>query len=282
MRSVSLGRHKFRRACLIPALLVPLFSLGLVPSASASPTCGQTVLHDLKLHADLDCSGFNGEGLIVGRGGITIDLNGFTLTGQGGSSGHVGIDNEGFNGVTVKNGTIKNYYYGVLFQYTSGSRILYIHMFADGSQDYYPIAFWYSQNGLIDHSIVNNGYYGIYLYENKNVNVTRSKSTGSEYGIYDYFSRSTLNHNKANAGYEGFYLYYPIKGYRVLNGHAHGNSDAGFYITENYPTNIQQATLIGNAASNNGNYGFYADVETLGHDNHAHDNPINCWHVHCP
>lgn len=274
-----------RKAIAISVLLLAGlfgFGIGIAPSASAS-LCGQTLTHNVTLHADLDCSGSNTSGLIVGANGLTINLNGFTLTGPGGAACYCfGIDDsDGYNGVTLRDGTIKNYNYDVRFEYTTGSRILNIHAIADGSQSYYPIAFWYSQKGLIAHSSGSNGYIGLYLYENKGVDVRRSAGTGSYFGIYDYYSLSTLNHDKAIGNKYGFYLEETSRGYRVLNSHAHDNSDTGFYVSDNYPSNLYQTTLIGNRASNNGSYGFYADSQSRGGPNHAHSNPTNCYHVRC-
>ena len=50
------------------------------PSVTADDLCGATIAEDLKLHHDLTCAG---AGLIVGADGITIDLNGHTITGLG-------------------------------------------------------------------------------------------------------------------------------------------------------------------------------------------------------
>jgi large repetitive protein len=67
------------------------------------------VTEDATLTADLlDCPG---DGLVVGAGGITIDLNGHTISGQiisGGDPDQVGIDNSGgHDDVTVRNGVVR-------------------------------------------------------------------------------------------------------------------------------------------------------------------------------
>ncbi|MBK9053060.1 MAG: right-handed parallel beta-helix repeat-containing protein [Chloroflexi bacterium] len=51
-----------------------------------------------------------GDGLIIGADGLTIDLGGYTLTGTGLGAG---ILNDGYNFVTVRNGTIQGFNYGV-------------------------------------------------------------------------------------------------------------------------------------------------------------------------
>jgi parallel beta-helix repeat protein len=77
--------------------------------ARAQVACGETVTASVKLTADLACTG---PGLVVGADKITIDLGGFTLSGDG-DPGDVGVDNQGFDSVTLKNGTITEFGEGV-------------------------------------------------------------------------------------------------------------------------------------------------------------------------
>jgi parallel beta-helix repeat protein len=78
--------------------------------AAAQVACGDTLVASVQLTADLDCPG---TGLLVGADKITIDLNGFTLAGDG-DVGDLGIDNGlGFDGVTIKNGTISDFDEGI-------------------------------------------------------------------------------------------------------------------------------------------------------------------------
>ena len=80
---------------------------------STSLSCGQVIKQSVKLTANLDCKT---DGLIVGADGITIDLNGFTLTGPGDKSSKVGVMFADNDGVTVQGpGTIENFQAGALF-----------------------------------------------------------------------------------------------------------------------------------------------------------------------
>ncbi|MDQ4067209.1 MAG: hypothetical protein M3114_06440, partial [Thermoproteota archaeon] len=59
--------------------------LGLQPNSGIA-SCGQVVTQDVTLTSDLNCD--SGDGLIVGASGITINLNGYSITGpQGGGGG---------------------------------------------------------------------------------------------------------------------------------------------------------------------------------------------------
>jgi parallel beta-helix repeat protein len=95
------------------SLALSLLLIGQPSPTSAAPTSGasfgDTLTADTKLTGDLSGSG---SGLIVGADGITIDLNGYSLTMTGGSGW--GIDNSGgYNNVTVTNGMIEGFNEGV-------------------------------------------------------------------------------------------------------------------------------------------------------------------------
>ena len=80
---------------------------------STSLSCGQVIKQSVKLTANLDCKT---DGIIVGADGITIDLNGFTLSGPGEKSSKVGIMFADNDGVTVQGpGTIQKFQAGALF-----------------------------------------------------------------------------------------------------------------------------------------------------------------------
>jgi parallel beta-helix repeat protein len=74
--------------------------LGLQPNSGIA-SCGQVVTQDVTLTSDLNCD--NGDGLIVGAPGITINLNGYSITGpQGGGEASGG---EAANPTTADSGS---------------------------------------------------------------------------------------------------------------------------------------------------------------------------------
>ncbi len=78
-------------------------------AAGANELCGQTVTESTTLGADQTCTG---DGLIIVGDGLTIDLGGFTLSGDG-DAGDVGIDVSGAPHVTIRNGTVRGFSIGV-------------------------------------------------------------------------------------------------------------------------------------------------------------------------
>jgi large repetitive protein len=89
---------------------------GEPPPPPAEPTpaavhCGQVVTQSVQVTNDL--LGCSGDGLLIGAPRIIVDLNGHTIDGVGLGAG---IRNDGFASVTVKNGTVQEFDYGVLLR----------------------------------------------------------------------------------------------------------------------------------------------------------------------
>lgn len=91
-----------RRFLFAPALLA---LCGLAQAQS----CGDTLLHDTTLAADLHCTTGGLDALVVGASGITLDLGGHVLSG---TLSH-GIDASGTTGVKVRNGTMRGFAIGI-------------------------------------------------------------------------------------------------------------------------------------------------------------------------
>ena len=92
-------------------------------SPSQNPTCGETITADTVLRADLhDCPG---DGLVIGADGITLDLRGHTIDGDGISGGDdVGVRDVGHDGVTIRHGRIQEFDHAVRLTGASHNRIL--------------------------------------------------------------------------------------------------------------------------------------------------------------
>ena len=91
-----------RRLALLATCILALFALASSASA-ATLTCGQTITKSITLDSDVSCPdvGSNEFAWRIGAPGITVDLNGHTVTSHG-----KGFANNGYNHVTVRNGTI--------------------------------------------------------------------------------------------------------------------------------------------------------------------------------
>lgn len=96
-----------------------LLAIGLVaaawlstaaPAARADPVaCGQVLRASTTVTNSL--AGCAGDGLVIGAGGITVDLGGHTIAGTGLG---VGIRNDGHDDVTIRNGAVLDFDHGVV------------------------------------------------------------------------------------------------------------------------------------------------------------------------
>jgi len=105
---------KLRKIGLASALALGLSGVGsivAVPAHAAVVTCGQTITQDTILDADVGpCS----VGIVIGADNITFDLNGHTIRGgTPAATGQPGILIERRTGVTVRNGTVREFGAGV-------------------------------------------------------------------------------------------------------------------------------------------------------------------------
>ena len=267
----------------LAALAVGVLTLAEADAAGANPRCGSTLTHSVKLTANMICR--ISDGLDVGRSGITVNLNGHTIRAPGGLSSHNGIYNDGYRRVTIENGTIQNFEYGIYEQATHGSKIL--NATVHGSYEA-GILYEYSRDSVIKRVGVFGTRQGIYLLGNFAVNVSDSVANHNLiYGLYDYDSAATVSRVTASSNDDyGFYVEYPVADttlgpYTIENSTASDNGYAGFYVYNNAPPHsAYQADLIGNRADDNADYGFYAEYWAKGRQNHAAGNSVsNCYRV---
>jgi hypothetical protein len=79
---------------------------------NASVSCGEVIKQSVKLTSNLDCKT---DGIIIGEDGITVDLNGHTISGPGVSTSKVGLmlsDQDDVN--IVGPGIVQNFQAGIL------------------------------------------------------------------------------------------------------------------------------------------------------------------------
>ncbi|PZF81772.1 right-handed parallel beta-helix repeat-containing protein [Jiangella anatolica] len=83
------------------------WTIGPAPVAAAV-SCGQTITQSTLVTNDL--TGCQGDGLIIGAAGITLDLGGHLLEGSGLGAG---VRNSGFDSVAIVNGSVTDFDFGV-------------------------------------------------------------------------------------------------------------------------------------------------------------------------
>ena len=280
----------------------------LPASASArSLSCGDVVARNVKLHADLDCTAGGTGGLFVGKAGITIDLNRHSITGAGGADGYEGIENDGYGGVTIKDGEIARFQDDVYLTNAAHTTIRNVALRNDDPGNYNGI---YSTYGTGNRFVANSfgrAKYGIYAASGAANTIAGNTFHRPAYAVYtqseshdqivgnrshgfsvttDAFNsygdyRTVYRDDRANGGYEGFYVQAPRD---VLIAHSTANSNgyAGVYIDGNSPTSGYVATVKHSTASHNAEYGMYAAYGIPSSHNVAVDNDYyNCYMVSC-
>ena len=84
-----------------------------------------TITEDYTLTSDME---FNDSGFIIEADNVTLDLNGHTVTGSFAPNPPIGptsfgISTSGHSGLTVKNGTVEGFTYGLYFENSDGNSI---------------------------------------------------------------------------------------------------------------------------------------------------------------
>lgn len=102
-------------------ITVALLGTGMVGTAWAHVSCGQTITQSTVL--DENVGPCPNNGIIIGANNITLDLNGFTVSGRTATGDGAGILLEGRTGVTIRNGQVTRFDGGVVIVGGSGNTV---------------------------------------------------------------------------------------------------------------------------------------------------------------
>ena len=101
-------------------------------AADKQPHCGETITTDTTLESDLvDCPN---NGIVIGADDITLDLNGHRIDGDGtkfadcpkNESCDVGLLSDGHDGVTLRDGSVREFAHGVFVFSARDNRVISI------------------------------------------------------------------------------------------------------------------------------------------------------------
>jgi parallel beta-helix repeat protein len=110
MRSSNRVPRRRRRSVFLTGLLAAASLAVLAPGAQADTVhCGEVITTSTTVANNL--SGCAGDGIVIGAGGITVDLGGHTIAGVGLGTG---VRNNGHADVTIRNGSVKQFDYGIV------------------------------------------------------------------------------------------------------------------------------------------------------------------------
>jgi parallel beta-helix repeat protein len=171
--------------------------------AAATLTCGTTITASVTLHADL--IGCPLAGLVVAADGITVDLHGHRIAGNGvDQSGtfDIGVAVQGYRGVTITGGTIRGFDAGVVLADSSGDRVT--HVDASDNNSYGIGLFTTTISRITAVSARRNHDFGIWVVDGTGNRLEQVTATDNEQGVSfentsgAVLTRSTMSHNSGN------------------------------------------------------------------------------------
>jgi len=164
-------RRSHSGALTVTALTVLAGLAMTTPALGATLSCGQTITADTTLENDIGpCPNF---GIIVGADGVTLNLNGHTVTGTPAAGDKAGVFLLNRTGVTVSNGTVTAFDIGVAIDGGSGNTVTGVsardNIGGTGGIGGDGIAILSSRNNrILDNQTINNApYSGIGLYSRR-------------------------------------------------------------------------------------------------------------------
>jgi parallel beta-helix repeat protein len=239
--------------------------------AQAAPGCGETVTSDTTLTQGI--TGCSGDGLVIGADGVDLDLAGHTIEGKGLG---VGVRNDGHDNVTVTNGTIAKFDYGVVLRPGAGENLVQGLTLRENEN----MALKLSDadgNGIRDNQLVGSKRNGLVLLNGSTSNDlagNRVDTTAVDaVRIVDSPNNDVESTTIATSGDEGL-VFRRSRGAALTDSTISGTSDAGvaiaasrsFTLTGNEIKQTSDAgvsltssngtTLVGNRLANTGDTGF--------------------------
>jgi len=268
------------------AVIAALSLLSLVPGTvmAAQPACGDVLMADTTLTADLDCSAIDSDGLRFGKDGIVLNLNGFTIWGSTGSDDNRGVYNAGgFNHTKVKNGTVRDFQIGYETEYGADNIVRNMHFIGEAGAAEEGVHDYYSAHTVVDNVEVDAYPTGVYFESSAGGVIMNSDVSGAD-DAYDMDGTTQIlltgNSAAPASGGTGFYednsggnryignsstggdfgFDMECGGYgRVIlrNNTVTGAGNVGILLSECYNAiNDLGSIVTGNTSNSNGVYGF--------------------------
>jgi parallel beta-helix repeat protein len=191
--------HAATAAALAVALIGTFAVVALVASSGAAaaakqPQCGDTIKKDTTLHKDLiNCAK---NAIVIGADGITLDLNGHLIDGDETSTKNTcdcAVVDEGHDGVTVKNGSVREFDGGVGVEHARHARVLGI---SASRNKFVGILFFHAIRGLVRNSSGNGSTFhdgdGIAMFDSRRIRVLDSTFKNNDHGILSGGSTNSL------------------------------------------------------------------------------------------
>jgi parallel beta-helix repeat protein len=185
-------------------------------------SCGDTITADTTLDSDLvDCPN---NGIVIGADDITLDLNGHTIDVNGALEDpcpenqfcDVGVLNDGHDGVTVRNGSVREFASGVLVGRARRNRVVDI---SASRNVFFGIVVFNSSRVLVRGSSSNNNIRpegdGMGLFASHDVRILNNTFRHNPLGLHVEDSSDTLIKGNEIAGSSGLGIFLQADGDQV-------------------------------------------------------------------
>jgi parallel beta-helix repeat protein len=202
---------------LVVLMTIATYLLTVPTPAHASVPCGTVVVADLTLTGDMVCPGT--DALILGADGVTIDLGGHQIVNTGGGVVS-GVKSLGFEGVTVRNGTITDFYRNIHLEDAHSAVLEDLRMSGGGGWGVYaidsddlnarnvrvsdvPDAGVLVQGGdgaVLQRISARRTGWGIFLIDSFASRVEQADLRGNHYGVYVYLGHGNVIANATIRG----------------------------------------------------------------------------------
>jgi parallel beta-helix repeat protein len=223
--------------------------------------CGATITGSVTLAANTDCSGTAATSITIGADGVTINLNGHTLTGNASNDC---IYSDGYNNVTVIGpGKLTGCTYGVYAEYGGNFTTKNLTVDTPGSEGvYYEYMTGSRVIGVTVKNAVSEGIDLEYGASNVVSGNTVSNSTGNPYQLYVYyenessFSNNVLSFSTQNSSASAYNIWSDEGMYNSYTGNTMTNGYYGLYLDcDDYGA----ATISNNTVTSPYEYGMYIE-----------------------
>lgn len=202
----------------------------------------------------------SGGGITVTADDVTLDLMGFTIDGGGTGVTSYGILLDGSNNAAIRNGTIKGFGWGGIYQGATSvryTRVMDITTINNGSLStgsYYSGIYLLGLHSHVERCTSgDNGGYGIYAYIGSRLINNTAYSNGGTYGIVGNAS-SILSGNTVYNHFGSSYAIYGSTSTKLTENSANYNHGTGGIYGG------AGAILSGNSARNNDGIGIYGST----------------------
>lgn len=254
----------------VAATLVTVLAWSSGAPRASHVNCGDLLIQDVKLDSDLtDCAG---SGLVIGADNITVDLNGHTVDGVGSGNG---IDNSGgYDRVTIKNGTVREFAVGVGLSGANDNRMSQLAVTDNGA----GIDLNDSDRNVIERSITSFSSSvfgaGIFLLNDSDQNLVSKNDVLNNplYGILvdDRSDNNVIEKNHVrNTQFGGGIVLDDANHNRVENNDVSGNGSLGGIVVSGSGNVVSRNELTANF---DGIRVFSGAADTLVERNFAHEN----------